>query len=73
MLTMRKMVTFAVVLGCVFLALPAKRRAAAQKLAGARRFVSRRIADLANRAERVSSERWDGEGGAIPRADSQLR
>ncbi len=65
MQSLRNVVILMLVLGCGFLALsPNRRRAAAEKLARARRLVSRRIADRDARASRLASETWENEGGA---------
>ncbi len=69
MQVVRNVVILVVVLGCAFLALSPKRRAAAaEKLASARRLVSRKLAEREARACRLATERWDGEGGSIPAA-----
>ncbi len=69
MQVVRNVVILVVVLGCAFLALsPRRRAAAAEKLASARRLVSRKLADREARAGRVATDTWDGEGGAIPAA-----
>jgi hypothetical protein len=71
MKTVRNALLLVLVLGCAFIALsPKRRRAAAEKLAEARRLVSRSVADRETRA-RQASERWEGEGGAIPAAEAQ--
>lgn len=65
----RDTVILVLVLGGAFLLVSPKRRAvAAGKLAEARRFVSRRLAEQEARASRLAGETWDGEGGAIPTA-----
>jgi uncharacterized protein YjeT (DUF2065 family) len=68
----RNAVMLVVVLGGLFLALvpQRRRRAAAAKLAESRRLVFRRIIDREACASRSDSERWDGEGGAIPAVEA---
>lgn len=70
MKSIRNIGTFMLVLGGAFFALsPRRRSAVAQKLAEARRFVSRRAADREARASHLASETWEGEGGAFPAID----
>ena len=68
----RKALILVLAFGLVVLALsPAGRSAASEKLAAARRLASRRFTDRETRASHMASERWEGEGGAIPVADAR--
>jgi hypothetical protein len=65
MKSIRNVVILALMLGGAFVALfPDRRRAAAEKLARARRLVTRKFADGEARAGRLATEAWDNEGGA---------
>jgi hypothetical protein len=74
MRVVRNALILVVVVGGAFLVLSLDRRASlAEKLAEARRLVSRRATDREARASRMASETWEGEGGAIPAAGAELR
>jgi hypothetical protein len=74
MQSVRNVVILVLMLGCAFVALsPKRRRAAAEKLAAARRLVARKFTDREARAGRLATETWDNEGGAAVGGGAELR
>jgi hypothetical protein len=74
MKSVRNVMILALMLGGAFVALsPQRRRAAAEKLAAARRLVARKFADREARAGSCATETWDNEGGAAVGGGAELR